>query len=106
MGDAPVPELASRMYKSCMKSDHPNINICKTKVPNTKFARKTHKVMKNLLRRIKKRRAKQGKGGKGGKNKGSREVLIEFFLSYFPKENLHFAPVRGWGVKGKRSRYM
>ena len=80
MGDAPVPELASRMYKSCMKSDHPNINICKTKVPNTKFARKTHKVMKNLLRRIKKRRAKQGKGGK---NKGSREVLIEFFLSYF-----------------------
>ena len=83
MGDAPVPELASRMYKSCMKSDHPNINICKTKVPNTKFARKTHKVMKNLLRRIKKRRAKQGKGGKGGKNKGSREVHIEFFCHTF-----------------------
>ena len=41
MGDAPDPELTSRMQKPCTKSRHPNVHICK-KQPKTKFARKIH----------------------------------------------------------------
>ena len=54
MGDAPDPELTSRMQKPCMNSHHPSVHICK-KQPKTNFARKIHRKMKRLLNRLKKK---------------------------------------------------
>ena len=73
MGLAPDPDLTSSMYKNCMKSSHPNIHICK-KAPETDFAKKTHKVMKAFLRKMKKKRKKgRGKGRKKGGNRRKRK---------------------------------
>ena len=54
LNEAPDPELTSRMQKTCMKSHHPNIHICKKK-PETDFARKVHREVKGLLKRLKKK---------------------------------------------------
>ena len=60
MGEAPDPELTSRMQKPCMKSRHPSVHICK-KQPKTKFARKLHRKMKHLLKRLRKKEIRRKK---------------------------------------------
>ena len=93
MGQAPDPELSTRMFKSCMKSDHPSIHICR-KTPETDFARKTHKIIKADLKRIKKeRRKRKGKGrrrnqmGKNKNNNGRKMKRIKKWVRKgFPKK--------------------
>ena len=54
MGEAPDPELTSRMQKPCLKSPHPSVHIC-NKRPETKFARKVHRQIKALSKRLQKK---------------------------------------------------
>ena len=87
IGKAGDPELISRMYEACLKSDHPSVHFCK-KLPQKGFARKTHRQLKRLLVRLKKREKrrksrrknrkgkkgkKSGKGRKGGRQSGKRK---------------------------------
>ena len=60
MSEAPDPELTSIMQKPCMKSRHPSVHICK-KRPETDFARKVHKKMRSLLKRLEKRESRRKK---------------------------------------------
>ena len=71
MGEAPDPELTSRMQKPCTKSRHPNVHICK-KQPKTKFARKIHKKMKHLLKRLQKKEINRKKRREGGPERKKR----------------------------------
>ena len=65
MGEAPDPELTSRMQKPCMKSPHPTVHICKKK-PETDFARKVHREIKGLSKRLEKKEIRRKKGKEGG----------------------------------------
>ena len=56
----PDPALTKRVYDSCIKSDHPNVHICK-KIPKSKDARKSHRRVKRLLYFIKKKGAFRSK---------------------------------------------
>ena len=69
MGKVPVPKLTTRMYKPCMRSDHPSVHIC-PKQPRSKQARKTHKLVKSKLEKIKKnmKKRKRRKGRKRQKS--------------------------------------
>ena len=64
------------MEKTCKKSKHPNVHICK-KTPDSQSGRKTHKIIKRLLKKIKKRERRRGLvSGRGiGKDNG-RKVHI------------------------------
>ena len=77
MGEAPDPELTSRMQKPCMKSRHPSVHICK-KRPETDFARKVHRKIKALSKRLKKRQIlrkdKKTEGRYWRKNKKRRKM--------------------------------
>ena len=42
------------MQLQCKKSPHPSVHICK-KQPKTKFAKKIHRRIKGLLKRLKKK---------------------------------------------------
>ena len=69
------PELTSRMYEKCIKSDHPSVHFCK-KLPKRDFARKTHRQLKHLLNRLRKRekrRKSERKKRKGEKTSGMRK---------------------------------
>ena len=48
------PHSIKSMEKICKKSNHPNVHICKKK-PDSQSGRKTHKIIKRLLKRIKNR---------------------------------------------------
>ena len=63
------PELTTRMFKSCLKSDHPSVHICNKK-PKRKNARKDHKLIKGELKKIRKRE-KSRKRVKGKKNRSN-----------------------------------
>ena len=82
MGEAPDPELTSRMQKTCMKSHHPNIHICKKK-PETDFARKVHREVKGLLKRLKKKETRRKKRKEGKPS----ELRFPVKLRRFPKKN-------------------
>ena len=61
LNQAPDPTLTSkRRHGICKKSAHPNIHICKKK-PNTKFVRKSHRIIKRLLKKIMKKEKQRGK---------------------------------------------
>ena len=82
LNEAPDPELTSRMQKSCMKKNHPNIHICKKK-PETDFARKVHREVKGLLKRLKEKETRRKKR-KEGENS---ELRFPVKLHRFPKKN-------------------
>ena len=65
MGEAPDPELTSRMQKPCLKSRHPSVHICQ-KRPETDFARKVHRKLKALSKRLKKKQVRRKKKSEGG----------------------------------------
>ena len=94
MGEAPDPELTSRMQKTCMKSHHPNIHICKKK-PETDFARKVHREVKGLLKRLKKKETRRKKRKEGKPS----ELRFPVKLRRFPKKN--YNKKRGKNSKGK-----
>ena len=87
IGKAADPELANKMYKNCMKNHlHPSVHICK-KLPKKGFARKTHRRLKRLLIRLKKRerrmksqrknrkgKKQSGNGKTGGRQSGKRKI--------------------------------
>ena len=76
MDEAPDPELTSRMQKTCMKSHHPNVHICKKK-PET-GARKLHREIKGLLKRLKEKETRRKK---------RKESRFPVKLHGFPKKN-------------------
>ena len=82
MGGAPDPELTSRLQKPCMKSHHPNIHICKKKT-ETDFARKVHREVKGLLKRLKKKETRRKKRKEGKPS----ELRFPVKLRRFPKKN-------------------
>ena len=66
------------MEKICKKSNHPNVHICKKK-PDSQSGRKTHKIIKRLLKKIKKRERRRGpvrRRGSGKDNRSRRKVHI------------------------------
>ena len=83
IGKAADPELTSKLYNQCMKSENPSVHICK-KIPKTfpkkGFARKTHKQIKRLLKKLKKKakrrkshkKIRKGKKGKKKSRKGKK----------------------------------
>ena len=60
-----------------MKSHHPNIHICKKK-PETDFARKVHREVKGLLKRLKEKETRRKK---------RKESRFPVKLHGFPKKN-------------------
>ena len=75
----PDPELNLKMYDTCMKSNHPSINFCKTE-PETVEARKLHQTLKTALMKIEKKekrkkekRRKRRKQGRKKKKKKRRK---------------------------------
>ena len=73
------------MNKICKKSDHPNIHICKKK-PNTKFVRKSHRIIKRLLKKSMKKEKQRGKWIKRNNKKDRlNKRFLRKALSYHPK---------------------
>ena len=68
-----VTELTTKMYNSCVKSDHPSVHICQ-KQPEKRKARKTHKLVKSELKKIKKKK-KRRKGRKRRKRRKRQKSL-------------------------------
>ena len=60
------------MYKSCMRSDHPSVHICQ-KQPETNYARKTHKLIKGELKKLRKEKKRKKRKRRKGKNKFKRK---------------------------------
>ena len=72
------PLRIKSMEKICKKSNHPNVHICKKK-PDSPSGRKTHKIIKRLLKKIKKRERRRGpdrRRGSGKDNRSRRKVHI------------------------------
>ena len=69
IGKETDPKLTTKMYKSCMKSDHPNVHIC-DKLPGTKRARKIHKLVKSELKKLRKKNQRRKRRNGGKKRKG------------------------------------
>ena len=77
----PDPALNLRMYDTCMKSNHPSINFCKTE-PETVEAKKLHQNLKTELRKIEKREKRKkekrrNRRKQGRKNKNKRKKKNE-----------------------------
>ena len=80
----PDKALTDKMYKSCLDSKHPSINIC-PKEPETSYAKKLHQVVKKTIKKIegkekrkkrrksKRRRMKRRKKKRNQKNKKSKK---------------------------------
>ena len=81
VGGAPDPELTSRLQKPCMKSHHPNIHICKKK-PETDFARKVHREIKGLLKRLKEKKL----GGEREKRQRIRNCVSRWNCTDFQRK--------------------
>ena len=64
------------LYKSCLKSEHPSVHICE-KEPKTKNAIKLHKIIKDELKKIKRRKRRHDKVAKvlRGQNMKNREKI-------------------------------
>ena len=64
------------LYKSCLKSEHPSVHICE-KEPKTKNAIKLHKIIKDELKKIKRRKRRHDKVSKAlrGQNMKNREKI-------------------------------
>ena len=93
IGTASDPELTNRMYQACIKSEHPSVHICK-KLPKKGFARKTHRQLKHLLKKLKKR----GKGRKSkGKNRKGKKLSGKGKRGGRRRNNI--GRVRGSGVR-------
>ena len=65
------------MENICKKSNHPNIHICEEK-PNTQSARKTHRIIKRLLKKIQKKERRRGKWINNKRNKDNRKDKLNY----------------------------
>ena len=82
------------LYKSCLKSEHPSVHICE-KEPKTKNAIKLHKIIKDELKKIKRRKRRHDKVAKAlrGQNMKNRE-----------RNKAQFRKMRGSPVRTKSLR--
>ena len=90
------------MYEACINSDHPSVHFCK-KLPKKGLARKTHRKLNNLWKRLKKRdkkRKSQKKNRKGKKHSGKRKRGgRKFGKEKTKRNNVNRARVRARGAK-------
>ena len=103
MGETPDPELTSKMQKPCMKSHHPNVHICKKK-PVTDFARKVHREIKGLLKRLENKEIRRKKGKREEHSKKNPRSSPRFLRGPNKRNNKKKQRKKVKGIKKSRKR--